>query len=185
MKKKYLLLGCGDVLTKRIKFPASTDPEYPHQGSPEADFSKGEVTTVDMSPRINADIKADLNILPYDWAADEAYDEIHAYEILEHTGSQGDAEFFFGQFNEFWRMLKPNGFMMISVPMWDVEIAFGVPDHKRVMPAGLFGFLTKEYYENVGKPGFGDYRHLLKDCYWYGLGVDESETQLHIVLQKA
>ena len=176
--KKYLILGCGTLIEKRISVPPFGD----HPGSPEKDFI-GQTTTVDHLPAVNADICADLNDLPYDWVGDEEYDEIHAYEILEHCGTQGDADFFFGQFNEFWRILKPNGLMMLSVPMWTNSIAFGVPDHKRVMPACLFQFLFESYYDNLGNPGFGDYRSFIKG-YWRCFWGKESESRLELVLIK-
>ena len=167
--KQYLILGSGTHLSKRI---------YLEPGSPEREF-QGEITTVDY---LGGDIKADLNELPYDWAADESFDEIHAYEILEHTGSQGDGEFFFGQFNEFHRILRPDGLMMISVPMWNHQGALGVPDHKRVMPLSVFLFLEERYYDNVGKPGYGDYRPFIKG-YWKCEGAEEGEHTLMLALR--
>jgi hypothetical protein len=181
--KKYLIVGCGNSLDKRIRFSSDKGID-----SPEEDFSNGgadiwlrNVTTVDHTKEVNPDIVADLNILPYEFG--EGYDEIHAYEVLEHCGAQGDAEFFFGQFNEFHRMLKPNGLMMITVPVWNTAVAWGVPDHKRVMPLALFGFLEKDYYENVGKPGYGDYRHLIKG-YWEIILWGEQGDALNLVLRK-
>ena len=118
--KKYLALGCGTSVDKRISLTTDDGP-----GSPEKDW-EGEVTTVDHSEEVNPDILADLNILPYDWAEDEAYNEIHAYGVLEHQGSQGDGEFFFGQFNEFHSTLKPEGLVILRVPMWNHPCATGV-----------------------------------------------------------
>ena len=173
--KQYLLLGCGNCLDKRIRFTSTKGID-----SPEKEF-EGNVTTVDHCEDVNPDIVADLNILPYDMG--EGYDEIHAYEVLEHCGSQGDAEFFFGQFNEFHRMLKPDGLMMITVPVWNTVVAWGVPDHKRVMPLNLFDFLQESCYENVGKPGYADYRHLLKG-YWEIVFWREEESNMSLVLRK-
>lgn len=136
----------------------------------------------DKDPDLGKHSTHNLNDLPYPWK-DNEFDEIHAYEVLEHCGRQGDGDFFFGQFNEFWRILKPGGFMMISVPMWDAEVAWGVPDHCRVLPPGIFAYLTADYYENVGKPGFGDYRKYLKG-YWTAFGKSEGDEQLHVVLRK-
>jgi len=183
--KKVLLIGCGNSHDKRITFGPSTDPELDWgEGSLEKSFDNADLVLHDFSPDLDSvDYNNDLNMLPYPWL-DEEFDEIHAYEVLEHCGRQGDGDFFFAQFNEFWRITKPGGYMCISVPMWDAEVAWAVPDHCRVMPPGMFGFLTKEYYEDVGKPGYGDYRHLLKGCYWQTIGKDESEEQLHVVLHK-
>jgi len=170
--KHCLLVGCGNCLDKQIKFP----------GSPEDDFSEDLLVTLDVDPDLKPDIVHDLNVLPYP-LGDNEYDEIHAYEVLEHTGTQGDGEFFFAQFAEFYQALKPHGFMMITVPMWNHEVALGVPDHKRVFPKGVFSFLNPEYYKNVGKPRYGDYRKLLGDVDFRCVGVDETEECLRIVLQ--
>jgi len=171
--KQYLILGCGNSLDKRLRLSP---------GSPEKEFD-GEVTTVDYTTEVNPDILTNLSDLPYDWADDESFDEIHAYGILEHCGTQGDADFFFGQFNELHRILRPDGLILITVPRWDTACAFGVPDHRRVMPACLFAFLEEKYYDNLGKPGFGDYRHFLKG-YWEVVCGAESGELLNIVLRK-
>ena len=174
--KKYLILGCGNSLDKRISFSSDKGND-----SPEREFD-GDVTTVDNTTAVNPDILADLDILPYDFGKD--YDEIHAYEVLEHCGSQGDGEFFFGQFNEFHKMLKPDGLMMITVPVWNTVVAWGVPDHKRVMPINLFSFLEERYYENVGKRGYADYRHLIEG-FWEILFYREEEFTMSLVMRRS
>jgi len=194
MKLDVLLLGCGNMHDKRINF--SPEPEYQDvlgKGSPWDSFDKyAKLWLHDQVPELKEKfedtidglfILHDLNQLPYPWA-DEMFDEIHAYEVLEHCGRQGDGDFFFAQFNEFWRMLKPGGYFMLSVPMWDAEVAWGVPDHVRVLPPGIFGFLTKDYYDNIGKPGYGDYRHHLNGQYWIAVAKHETEEQLNVVLRK-
>lgn len=182
LKLDVLLLGCGNSHDKRMQFE-----DEGFRGSPWAKFEDySNLTLSDVDPEICEKYDAtyaDLDTFPYPWE-DESFDEIHAYEVLEHTGSLGDGDFFFAQFNEFWRMLRPGGYMMISVPMWDAEVAWAAPDHKRVLPPGMFGYLTEEYYDNIGKPGYGDYRSYLQDRYWVTLGKHETEEQLHVVLRK-
>ena len=198
LKLDVLLLGCGNVHNKRIKFSGDLDDpaaieKIIGRGSPwekfedycrlhlhdiDPELMQAYIDNLDnwRGSAVGMDLH-DLNVLPYPWLT-EQFDEIHAYEVLEHCGRQGDGDFFFGQFNEFWRMLKPGGYFMLSVPMWD-------PDHCRVMPAGLFGFLTEDYYENVGKKeGYGDYRSYLQGRYWVAVAKHESEEQLHVVLRK-
>jgi SAM-dependent methyltransferase len=176
--KRYLLLGCGSEHGKRFRFEAK-----PGQGagSPEAGFD-GELVKCDIDPDLGPDVVWNLDDLPYPWA-DNEFDEIHAYEVLEHCGTQGDGKFFFGQFAEFWRILKPSGYICISVPRWDSEQAWGVPDHKRVLPLNVFGFLNPGYYENLGKPGFADYRKWLGNTNFQGFAAQMTDDNLHLVLR--
>lgn len=173
--RRYLLIGAGHDRGKRVNLPES----------PEKDFTTGELVTLDIDPGTKPDVNHDLDVLPYPFAENE-FDEIHAYEVLEHCGAQGDAKFFFGQFAEFWRILKPGGLMCISVPLWDCETAWAVPDHKRVLPPSIFGFLDQNYYRNVGKPGYGDYRHLLGSTDFEPIGRQEiSQSQMLYVVLRA
>ena len=199
LKLDVLLLGCGNIHDKRVTFVP--EPEFQDQlgkGSPHAKFEdycrlhlhdhvpelmQKYIDDLEWrGPAVSMQLH-DLNELPYSWD-DESMDEIHAYEVLEHCGSQGDGDFFFAQFNEFWRILKPGGYFCLSVPMWDAEVAWGVPDHVRVLPPGIFGFLTRDYYDNIGKPGYGDYRHQLDGRYWIAVAKHETEEQLNVVLRK-
>lgn len=170
--KHALLIGSGSEHGKRIKM----------EKSPEADFSTYSLVKLDIDPDLKPDVVHDLDVMPYPFA-DNEFDEIHAYEVLEHCGTQGDGKFFFDQFAEFWRILKPDGLMMISVPMWDSWMAWGAPDHKRVLPSCLFGFLDPRYYDNVGKPGYADYRKWLGKTDFEPLGCDEKTETLFVVLR--
>jgi SAM-dependent methyltransferase len=119
-------------------------------------------TTLDMIAEHNPDVVWDLNNLPYPFE-DNSYDEIHAYEVLEHCGRQGDWKFFFDQFTEFHRILKPGGYFIASVPMWDQEWAWGDPGHTRVISNNTLMFLEQRFYETqVGKSAASDYRHTYK-----------------------
>lgn len=171
----YLLIGSGNEHSRRIQTPEN----------PSTDFSDGTLVKLDIDPRAKPDVVHDLNELPYPFA-DNEFDEIHAYECLEHCGTQGDGKFFFAQFGEFWRMLKPNGLMAISVPVWNSEVAWGVPDHKRVFPPCVFGFLDPAYYDNVGKPGYADYRDWLGPTHFKVQGMKQSDEAMQLfVLLKA
>lgn len=122
--------------------------------------------------------------LPFE---DEQLDEIHAYEIIEHFGLQGDFKGFFREFGEYWRVLKPEGLMCISCPMWDSPWSFADPGHCRVLPKEVFGFLTKAHYDQIEgerDSSCTDYRSFIDGRYWEVLGVEESTDQMYVVLQK-
>ena len=132
-------------------------------GSRKIEVKDAEIVTLDISHQHDVDIYADLNKLPYCWAQDNEYDEIHAYEVLEHLGSQGDYKFFFEQFNEFHRILKPGGLLIATVPAWNTIWAQGDPGHTRVISEATLVFLTrKNYEEQVGKTAMSDYRDIYK-----------------------
>lgn len=140
-----LLLGCGNQRAKQVTFP-------------EVQKEWSELVTLDIDESCNPDVVHDLNVLPYPFG-DSTFDEIHAYEVLEHLGSQGDWKFFFGQFQELWRILKPGGFLVATVPMWDSKWAWGDPGHRRVINDGSLIFLSqKEYERQIGKTAMCDYR---------------------------
>jgi hypothetical protein len=89
-------------------------------------------------------------------------DEIHAYEVLEHCGSQGDYKFFFRQFSDFWRVLKPGGVLLGTVPLPTSVWAWGDPSHTRVIPKESFTFLVQPSYSQVGKTAMSDFRSIYK-----------------------
>lgn len=166
-----LLLGFGHSRVKRIKWT----------GVPQI-FTN--LVTHDIDPSLSPDVVHDLNVLPYPWD-DASFDEIHAYEVLEHCGRQGDAKYFFAQFAELYRILKPGGFFCFTVPMWDSPMAWGAPDHVRVLPKDVFVMLDPKYY-NFGEPGSeskADYRHLLGKTHFEICNFLESEHQLAMILR--
>lgn len=139
-----LLLGCGNNRDKKITFP-----EIPDEWT--------ELVTLDIDESTNPDVIHDLNAFPYPFE-DNTFDEIHAYEVLEHCGKQGDWRFFFNQFEELWRILKPGGYFCASVPMWDCEWAWGDPGHTRIITKGSLIFLSQKEYKQLGKTAMTDYR---------------------------
>lgn len=114
---------------------------------------------------------------------DNYFDEIHAYEVLEHTGQQGDYAFFFKQFTEFHRILKPGGFFFGTCPAWYSAAAWGDPSHTRVLTAMTLSFLSQqEYAEQVGKTQMSDFRYLYKADF-RGIYVHEKTESLLFALQ--
>lgn len=170
MSYRELLLGCGNSREKRIK----------HN-----DVSKDwqNLTTLDIDPACKPDIVWDLNALPYPFE-DAQFDEVHAYECLEHCGKQGDWRFFFAQFRELHRILKPGGLLCGTVPLWGSPWAWADPGHTRVLPKESFYLLHRPLYDNeVGKTSITDYRDVWPVSFDI-VGFNEGEHQLGFVLSK-
>lgn len=168
---KELLIGAGNSKIKRITVENK-------------DFSWKNLVTLDIDPNSNPDIIHDLRKLPYPLGTEE-FDEIHAYDVLEHTGQQGDWEFFFNQFNEFHRILKPNGLFYIIYPKWDSVWAWGDPGHTRVLSVSTFTFLSQEQYrKQVGISAMTDYRFIYKGDFELVTGMEVSEHQEAVILRR-
>lgn len=141
-----LLLGCGSSRVKKLH----------QQGRSDWDG----LVTIDLEARHNPDVVHDLNDpLPF---PDNSVDEIHAYEVLEHCGSQGDYKFFFNQFSDFWRVLKDGGVILGTVPLPTSVWAWGDPSHTRVIPKESFIFLRQPEYAQVGITAMSDFRSIYK-----------------------
>ena len=124
-----------------------------------------EPVTLDINPEVKPDVVHDLNIRPLPFE-DEQFDEIHAYEVLEHIGTQGDYEGFFEEFAEYSRILKPGGLLVGSCPRWDSIWAWGDPSHTRVLSSASFVFLNQEEYEKQqGKTSMTDFRRTWKHSF--------------------
>jgi SAM-dependent methyltransferase len=120
------------------------------------------LTTLDINADHKPDVVHDLTVLPLPFP-DNTFDEIHAYEVLEHTGQQGDWWFFFAQFSEFWRILKPDGVLLGTSPAPGSAWAWGDPGHTRVLSPEAFTFLVQRAYaEQVGITPMTDYRFVYK-----------------------
>ena len=129
-----------------------------------------DLTTLDFNEDHKPDVVHDLNELPLPFE-DNSFDEIHAYEVLEHTGSQGDWRFFFDQFTDFWRVLKNGGLFMATVPSPTSVWALGDPSHTRVFHIEWLTFLMQDEYEKQSKSNMSDFRFYYKadfepvDCF--------------------
>lgn len=144
---KDLLIGCGSDTTRRIR---STRDHW------------SNLVTLDINPDHKPDVVWDLMEFPYPFE-DNTFDEIHAYEVLEHTGTQGDYKFFFKQFSEFWRIMKPEGYLIGTCPMPNSVWAWGDPSHTRIVQKENFVFLSQNFYKNeVGVTSASDFRYIYK-----------------------
>lgn len=145
---KELLLGCGSRTVKEISLDKSS--------------AFHNVVRLDVNRDHKPDVVHDLRVHPLPFA-DNEFDEIHAYEVLEHLANQGDYEFFFNEFTEYARILKPDGFFFGSSPTHNDIWAWGDPSHKRIIQKETFIFLNQsEYDQQVGKTAMSDFRYIYK-----------------------
>lgn len=148
IQKTELLIGAGSKHDKRLTADGTST------------FTN--LITLDYNETHNPDISWDLHNLPLPFP-DNSFNEIHAYEVLEHVGGQGDYKIFFAQFSEFYRLLKPNGFFMATVPSVHSKWAYGDPSHTRIIQKEQLHFLSQKNYENeVGVTSMSDFRSIYR-----------------------
>lgn len=149
--KRALLLGSGASRERKIRITA---------GEPR-DFKDYDLITIDMDPDCNPTIVGELpQSLPKDWGP--VFDEIHAYDSLEHWGTQGDWKGWLDEMGIYHDLLKPGGRFFCVIPVG--EDRFTDPGHTRFMGSNWFNILCNDYYEEraakdpTRKTAQGDYR---------------------------
>jgi SAM-dependent methyltransferase len=199
---RELLIGCG---YRRVRLLDPLMYLSPHAGPAGVLGAKRweHVTTVDINSACGPDYVMDLECglrtrrppLPRDadlfrtianvsWTVkDEMFDEVHAYEVLEHLGHQGNLTEFFGDFDELWRVLKPGGWLCATVPSRYSVWLWGDPGHRRaILPAAL-QFLHRPAYEaQLGRTPMSDYRDLFASD-WDVVHTRDNEETHSFVLQ--
>lgn len=163
-----LLIGCGSRREKLLgRSPAWTN-----------------LVTLDIEARHKPDVVHDLESLPLPFP-DDSMDEIHAYDVLEHTGRQGDWRFFFAQWSDFWRILKPGGLFLGIVPLPMSRWAWGDPSHTRVLSPEALTFLDQaEYDKQIGTTPMSDFRSVYRADFEPVLMQPHAATQaLHFGLR--
>jgi SAM-dependent methyltransferase len=171
---RELLIGCGHSREKKFGLPGDAR-------------TWGELVTLDNNPECKPDILCDLRHPPYSSQTPEffdgdQFDAIHAYEVLEHIGAQGDYALLFRQFAELWRLLKPGGRMYATCPDYRSVWAWGDPGHTRIINHGTLVFFDRQQYAaQLGKTSMSDYRadwpgdfatiyqHYTDDQFWFVL----------------
>ena len=180
---KELLLGCGRRREKMFA-PLGRENLDPQTGK----FRWHCLITLDHNETVRPDILCDLNAIPWtplEWFQrpgqpfkveslfqhgiefrNNTFDEIHAYEVFEHLGSQGDAEAFFAHFYEVWRLLKPGGYFYATVPSRYSPWLWGDPSHRRaILPESLVFLDQRQYRAQCDIPNptpMSDFRPIWK-----------------------
>lgn len=156
-----LLIGCGNSRRKKLSF---NDNDWT------------DLTTLDHDPNCGADVIHELEDLPWPFE-DNSFDEVHAYEVLEHLGRQGDFRSFFAHFAEIYRVLKPGGHLIATCPSWKSIWAWGDPSHCRIISSASIVFLNQAAYaDQVGKTAMTDFRWLWKGDF-EPVHIDENDHQ--------
>lgn len=141
-----LLIGCGNSRVKKLSRPGLSEWR--------------DLVTLDIDPDAKPDVLHDLEVMPYPFE-DGTFGEIHAYEVLEHFGRQGDWRGWFAMWTEFYRIMQPSGYFFGSCPRWGSPWLWGDPGHTRyVGPESLTFLDQREYAKQVGKTSMTDYRHV-------------------------
>ena len=164
---RALLLGAGNNRTLKMGVGLEPVPE--------------EIVTLDMDSATKPDILHNLDVHPWPVFSD-TFDQVHAYEVLEHLGQQGDWRGFFDDFAEIYRVLKPGGYLVFSCPLPESVWAWSDPGHTRIISLESLTFLDQDSYAQVGKTPMTDYRG-----YWKGnlklVGHQKTEHNLFAILQ--
>jgi hypothetical protein len=201
MTYRELLLGCG-YRRQRLLDPYMYHPSQTASIVPETDRWRKPVT-VDINVDCKPDFVMDLNGWPWFthqpqeetelellWRLDRTrwrfrdsiFHEIHAYEVLEHLGQQGDTRRFFEHFGELWRILTPGGFLCATVPSRFSPWLWGDPGHRRaILPASLL-FLRRPHYDQaVGTSPSSDYRAEFPGDFDIVYSFDNEETHTFVL----
>lgn len=142
---RELLLGCGHRRDKLLSSDGCNT------------FGE-DLVTLDHNVGCKPDVLHDLNRHPLPFA-DSSFEEIHAYEVLEHLGQQGDYAFFFREFSEYWRILVPGGLFFATVPSIRSPWVWGDPSHRRVVSLETLTFLSQDAYgKQAGRTPMTDFR---------------------------
>lgn len=177
--KRSLLIGCGNSREKKVFTYGSQE-------------WVGELTTIDMNPNCGAHWNLDLsmyfgqgnyaNKLPFD---DESFDELAAYDSLEHWGQQGNWRQWFNEMAEYHRILKPGGEFGIIVPIGGDM--FADPGHTRFFGANHFRMLSQQFYADALAQGLQitDYRWFWKHDFETAFMENMGGHHLAVILRKS
>jgi SAM-dependent methyltransferase len=200
MTYRELLIGCGHRRTRVL------DPLHYRALSPGpvAEEERWQhVTAVDLNPLCKPDYVMDLErgLVTSCWPVEHdqpiftahsgiqisftlkesIFAEVHAYEVLEHLGHQGNATEFFGDFDELWRVLRPGGWLCGTVPSRYSPWLWGDPGHRRAILPSMLQFLSRPSYQELGASPMSDYRQLFVGDWDVLYSYDNEETHSFVL----
>jgi hypothetical protein len=190
---KELLLGCGHSRTKRLGWPQRTW----NVNAPNFE----DLTTVDNVMECNPDLLGDLDCSIWQFQArtlhavdcmddngttikSDYFDEVHAYEVLEHLGRQGDYKSFFNTFYNIYRVLVPNGLLFATCPSRYSGWLWGDPGHTRAVIPQSLSFLDQANYAECGKTSRSDFRAVWSGDFKCELSSD-ADKETHVFILRA
>lgn len=191
-----LLLGCGHSRARRMSPPGMILA---------SDYWKNLVT-VDNNGQCKPDILCDLDTRD-EWSPADAnkhgadcldirqqneacwarfkesfFTEVHAYEVLEHLGSQGNMRAFFSTFDNIYRVLCPGGYLCATVPSRFGPWLWGDPGHRRAITKESLIFLDQTTYAQCGHTTLSDYRSIYQSDFQIR-SCDDDRTTMSFILQ--
>ncbi|MCL6508754.1 MAG: methyltransferase domain-containing protein [Bryobacteraceae bacterium] len=99
---------------------------------------------IDRNPRSRADVLCDLDRSAYPFAA-ETFDEIRAVHVIEHVADV------IRTMEEFWRLLRPGGRLLVVTPHYTDFSSFCDPTHRWHLTSFSFRYFGEDH------GGFGYY----------------------------
>ena len=141
--KTLLHVGCGR------KAGHTAAQLFDNAGLRFGDADDYRVITLDARGDLGADHVCRLGVDPLPLDADSV-DLIYAWHVLEHVGRQGETGVWFFCWEEFYRVLKPGGLILLSCPYWDSIWAWSDPTHTRALSEHSFVFFAQRAYQVPG-----------------------------------
>jgi hypothetical protein len=167
-----LLLGCGRSREKKL--------------STRERRAWTKLVTLDINPDCEPDIVGDASDPAFSWFPDDTFDEVHAYDVMEHFGTQGDWRYFFDHWSGIWRILKDGGLFCGISPDCESRWAWGDPGHTRIMGPEQLVYLSQEAYaQQVGQTPMTDYRFYYKADFSVMVSQVDPFTKQHSYILKA
>lgn len=103
------------------------------------------------------DVVWDLDVTPWLWQNDE-FDKVIALDVMEHLQLE-----VYEWLDECWRILKPDGLLVLRLPAWNHENSHIDPTHRRLFHPRTFEYWdkSKELFAN-----YGAFTYAASDKWW-------------------